>query len=160
MCARRASPSAGTAAWQPGAISSPRPPSPDVPTPRSSRPSRRPGHPAPRPGAGPRHRAPVRWRSSSVLALSAGVTLYVAASLRWEVPWAAGLVYAVMSLVCYLSYAADKSAARSGQWRTSERTLFWLTVVLNLLGFALLFTPLVPDWTPVYPAALAQRTQY
>lgn len=133
----------------------------------------------------------MRWRSSSVLALSAGVTLYVAASLRWEVPWAAGLVYAVMSLVCYLSYAADKTAARQGGWRTSERTLlwlglacgwpgailaqerlrhksaklrfrgwFWLTVVLNLLGFALLFTPLLPDWTPIYPAALTQRTQY
>lgn len=133
----------------------------------------------------------MRWRSTSVLALSAGVALYVAASLRWEVPWAAGGLYAVMSLVCYLSYAADKTAAREGGWRTSERTLlwlglacgwpgailaqerlrhksaklrfrgwFWLTVVLNLLGFALLFTPLLPEWSPLYPFKLLQRTQY
>ena len=33
------------------------------------------------------------------------------------------LVYAVLSLVTFIAYAIDKSAAKSGRWRTSEATL-------------------------------------
>jgi uncharacterized membrane protein YsdA (DUF1294 family) len=74
-----------------------------------------------------------------------------------------------MSLLCFVAYARDKSAARSGRWRTKESTLlmlgllcgwpgallaqyllrhktaktgfqtmFWVTVVLNVAGFAAL----------------------
>ncbi|APW42599.1 DUF1294 domain-containing protein [Rhodoferax saidenbachensis] len=82
-------------------------------------------------------------------------------------------VYAAMSLITFMVYAMDKSAATRGQWRTPERTLhllalaggwlgalcaqqllrhksskakfqvmFWATVVLNVLGFVALCTPL------------------
>jgi uncharacterized membrane protein YsdA (DUF1294 family) len=39
------------------------------------------------------------------------------------------LVYAVASVVCFLAYALDKSAARAGRWRTSENTLLLLGLV-------------------------------
>lgn len=41
----------------------------------------------------------------------------------------AGLVYGFMSLVTYAVYALDKSAARSGQWRTRESTLHLLALL-------------------------------
>lgn len=35
-------------------------------------------------------------------------------------------VYGIASVVCFLFYAADKSAARAGRWRVPERTLLML----------------------------------
>ncbi|MDD0809026.1 DUF1294 domain-containing protein [Curvibacter sp. RS43] len=134
-----------------------------------------------RPPQRPRRPNRPRWRTASLASLSAGIALYVAASLRWEVPWAVGLVYALMSTFCYLAYMGDKAAAQSGQWRTSESRLlwlglacgwpggvlaqevlrhksakvqfrrsFWLTVLINLGGFMLAFTPVLEPWTPLY----------
>ena len=122
-----------------------------------------------------------RWRAGSLASLSALVALYVATALRWEMPWWLGPVYAAMSTVCYLSYAADKAAARQRQRRRPEitllalglacgwpgavlaqeilrhksvkpafRRLFWLTVLLNLGAFLLLFTPAIEPWSPLY----------
>jgi uncharacterized membrane protein YsdA (DUF1294 family) len=42
----------------------------------------------------------------------------------------AGAAYLVMSLICFASYALDKSAARRGDRRTPESTL----LILGLLG--------------------------
>lgn len=36
--------------------------------------------------------------------------------------------YLVISLVTFLAYAFDKSAAKSGSWRTPESTLHWLSL--------------------------------
>nr|WP_295768290.1 DUF1294 domain-containing protein [Rhodoferax sp.] len=78
-----------------------------------------------------------------------------------------------MSLITFVAYAMDKSAAKRGNWRTPESTLhllalaggwpgalcaqkllrhkstkpafrsvFWATVVVNVLGFVLITTPL------------------
>lgn len=42
----------------------------------------------------------------------------------WIASW-----YAVASLLTFVVYAIDKSAARRGTWRTSERTLHCLALV-------------------------------
>lgn len=46
------------------------------------------------------------------------------AGLPW---WTAGLS-PLLSLITYLAYAADKSAARQGAWRTQENTLHLLAL--------------------------------
>ena len=81
-------------------------------------------------------------------------------------------LYVLASLLAFLMYAKDKSAAKNGSWRTPESTLhlislfcgwpgaliaqqalrhkskkqsfrfvFWITVLLNCIVFALLFIP-------------------
>jgi uncharacterized membrane protein YsdA (DUF1294 family) len=37
--------------------------------------------------------------------------------------------YLVASIVCFTTYAIDKSAARAGRWRTSEQTLHLLALL-------------------------------
>jgi uncharacterized membrane protein YsdA (DUF1294 family) len=89
---------------------------------------------------------------------------------RWPLLWIAA-AYAGLSLITFVVYAIDKSAARRKGPRTPERTLhllslaggwpgallaqrwlrhksakasfrrvFWVTVVVNVLGFAMLST--------------------
>jgi uncharacterized membrane protein YsdA (DUF1294 family) len=81
-------------------------------------------------------------------------------------------LYLVASLIAFIMYAVDKSAAKRGTWRTSEgtlhwlsllggwpgaliaqqalrhkskkrsfRTVFWITVFLNVGALAWIFTP-------------------
>ena len=40
--------------------------------------------------------------------------------------WTALAVYGIASVVCFIVYALDKSAARAGRWRIAERTLLML----------------------------------
>lgn len=44
------------------------------------------------------------------------------------VPWPVGALYATASLLAYVAYAMDKSAARRGAWRTKESTLHLLAL--------------------------------
>ena len=39
------------------------------------------------------------------------------------------MIYGVMSLLTFIAYALDKSAAQSGQWRTKESTLHYLAIL-------------------------------
>ena len=56
--------------------------------------------------------------------------MYLAAALFWRVPnWVAGL-YLAASVVCFVVYAADKSAAVAGRHRVAESTL----IILGLAG--------------------------
>ncbi|KQW94090.1 cold-shock protein [Massilia sp. Root418] len=48
------------------------------------------------------------------------------AILLWRIPTWPGLLYAGASVVCFIFYAIDKSAARAGRWRTPESTLLLL----------------------------------
>ncbi|CAH0265519.1 hypothetical protein SRABI118_03340 [Massilia sp. Bi118] len=52
--------------------------------------------------------------------------LYGGTTFAWHVPPLVGAAYLVMSLVCFCSYALDKSAARKGERRTPESTLLML----------------------------------
>jgi len=75
--------------------------------------------------AGTKRRRGTRKKSGalSYLVIVAFVAGYVILDSFHPLPiWIAGF-YAVMSLVCFLFYAADKSAAVAGRWRISENTL-------------------------------------
>lgn len=54
--------------------------------------------------------------------------LYAALTLVWRVPLSVGAGYIALSLICFVVYARDKSAARTGRRRTSERTLHLLAL--------------------------------
>lgn len=55
--------------------------------------------------------------------------LYVLLTLLWHVPPWVGAGYLVLSLLSFAAYARDKSAARSGRWRTRESTLHLLALL-------------------------------
>ena len=54
------------------------------------------------------------------------VVLYLLATFFFHIPVVVALAYGVLSLGCFVAYAIDKSAAKEGRWRTSERTLLLL----------------------------------
>lgn len=121
-----------------------------------------------------RNRSSAQWGTASFFAIPAFAVVYLLVAVVWRVPaWVAGL-YVAASLVCFVFYAADKSAAVAGRWRVSESTLiflglacgwpgaivaqqvlrhksnkaqfrsaFWGSVVLNVLAFVALNSPLV-----------------
>lgn len=78
----------------------------------------------------PRNDAPAQWGIASLFAIPAFFFLYIAVAMVWRAPlWFAAL-YVVASIVCFLAYAIDKSAAVAGRWRISESTL----ILLGLAG--------------------------
>ena len=63
-------------------------------------------------------------RSIILLILAALFLVFVGVSvLAGKLPFAVLLLYLGASLVAFLAYAFDKSAARNDQWRTQESTL-------------------------------------
>jgi uncharacterized membrane protein YsdA (DUF1294 family)/cold shock CspA family protein len=77
-----------------------------------------------------RDRAPAEWSLASALPIPAFVAIYVLVAFKYRVsPWFA-LAYVVLSLMCFMLYAFDKSAAVAGRWRSSEQSL----LALGLLG--------------------------
>jgi uncharacterized membrane protein YsdA (DUF1294 family) len=121
-----------------------------------------------------RKKAPAHWGAASLFAIPGFLLVYLAAAVAWGVPKQFPLAYGGVSIICFLAYAFDKSAARSGRWRTAESTLlllglaggwpgailaqqwlrhksnklsfrsaFWVTVVLNIVAFVLVNSPLV-----------------
>ncbi|WP_130177579.1 DUF1294 domain-containing protein [Cryobacterium sp. SO1] len=54
---------------------------------------------------------------------------YLVVNMLWPIPLWVASIYLVASLVCFLVYAADKSAAGAGRWRVSETTLLLWGVV-------------------------------
>lgn len=54
---------------------------------------------------------------------------YLTVNALWPLPlWVAGL-YLAASIVTFIVYAVDKSAATNGRWRVSENTLLLLGVI-------------------------------
>jgi uncharacterized membrane protein YsdA (DUF1294 family)/cold shock CspA family protein len=49
--------------------------------------------------------------------------------LMMRLPQLIVMIYGVMSLLTFIAYALDKSAAQSGQWRTKEDTLHSLAIL-------------------------------
>ena len=81
-------------------------------------------------------RAPMRserasraqWGTASLFVLPSFLLLYVVIAILWKPPlWLAAL-YVVASGATFVAYAADKSAATSGSWRTPESTLHALAL--------------------------------
>jgi uncharacterized membrane protein YsdA (DUF1294 family)/cold shock CspA family protein len=121
-----------------------------------------------------RRDSPAQWGTVTYFAIPAFLLLYLFVAIVWRVPnWVAGL-YLAASVVCYVVYVVDKSAAVAGRWRVPESTLlflglvggwpgaivaqqvsrhksnkaafrsaFWGSVVLNVLAFIALSSPLL-----------------
>jgi len=70
-----------------------------------------------------------QWGSASLFTVPVFVALYFALAVMWRVPNRVGLAYLALSAVCFVVYAADKFAARSGRWRTKESTLLLIGLV-------------------------------
>lgn len=54
--------------------------------------------------------------------------LVIALVLLGKLPIVVICVYLVASIITFLVYAVDKSAAKNGQWRTPENTLHFLAL--------------------------------
>jgi uncharacterized membrane protein YsdA (DUF1294 family)/cold shock CspA family protein len=71
-----------------------------------------------------------KQRSTPAIAVAVVFLGAVGTSIAFnQLPLIAGIAYLVLSLITFGAYAWDKSAARSGAWRTAEGTL-------HLLGLA------------------------
>lgn len=71
-------------------------------------------------------RAP--WGAATLFAIPAFLVLFAVVAVLWKPPlWMAGL-YLAASVVSFIVYAADKSAAAKGAWRTRESTLHLLSL--------------------------------
>lgn len=69
------------------------------------------------------------WGTATLFAIPAFLLLYLTLSVLWGLPrWVGGL-YVAASLVSFVAYALDKSAAERGAWRTPESTLHGLALL-------------------------------
>ncbi len=70
-----------------------------------------------------------QWGGATLFTIPAFLLLYTAIAVIWKTPnWVAGL-YIVASTTAFIAYAADKSAAANGSWRTPESTLHSLSLI-------------------------------
>ena len=121
-----------------------------------------------------RKESPAQWGTASLFAIPGFLVVYLAVAFAWGVPRPFVVAYVAVSIICFMANAIDKSAARSGGWRTAESTLlflglaggwpgailaqqclrhkstkpsfrsaFWGTVVLNVMAFVLINSPLM-----------------
>jgi len=68
------------------------------------------------------------WGTASLLAIPLFLVLYAAFAVVWRPPlWVAG-AYLGLSLLTFVVYAVDKSAAQAQGWRTAESTLHLLAL--------------------------------
>lgn len=66
--------------------------------------------------------------TATLLVIPAFLAVYVVVAAVWRLPvWVAGL-YVGLSVVTFIAYAADKSAASRGAWRTPESSLHLLAL--------------------------------
>lgn len=63
------------------------------------------------------------WSSMRLAAIPCFVALYLYLSMRWGFSLGVLLAYFGLSLVTFMLYALDKSAAVMRRWRTAEKTL-------------------------------------
>ncbi len=72
--------------------------------------------------------SPASWTLPRLLAIPAFASIWLYVAIRWSVSPMAILVYIGLSLLTFLAYAVDKSAAINGRWRTPEKILHLLSV--------------------------------
>lgn len=70
-----------------------------------------------------------QWGTATYFAIPAFLVVYLAAAFLWRVPgWVAGF-YVGASVLAFVMYAVDKSAAVANAWRVSESTLLAVGLV-------------------------------
>jgi len=72
---------------------------------------------------------PAPWGTATYLVLAAFVVLFVVASVLWRMSGWVAVAYLLLSVVCFLAYAIDKSAAAAGSRRIPEATLHLLALL-------------------------------
>lgn len=72
--------------------------------------------------------APAQWGTATRFAIPAFLLLYAVVAVLWKPPIWMAAFYVSVSIITFLTYAIDKSAAQSGGWRTSESTLHTLAI--------------------------------
>ena len=75
-----------------------------------------------------RNDSPAQWGTTTLFSIPAFVVLFAALVFLWRIPFTYAAVYLTVSLVTFIAYALDKSAAQSHRWRTSESTLHFLAI--------------------------------
>lgn len=76
-----------------------------------------------------RSESPAAWTLPRLLVIPAFASVWIYVASRWSVNPMVSAVYFGLSLLTFIAYAVDKSAAINGSWRTPERTLHLLGVV-------------------------------
>jgi uncharacterized membrane protein YsdA (DUF1294 family)/cold shock CspA family protein len=74
------------------------------------------------------------WTISRVLVIPVFALLYWYVVSRYSFNPIIALAYLVASIIAFLAYALDKSAAKQGRWRTSESTLHLLGIACGWPG--------------------------
>ena len=81
-----------------------------------------------------RARKPADWTLPRLLAIPAFIAIYYYVASRWPVQPVVIAIYVLASLVAFLAYALDKSAAIQKRWRTSEGTLLLIGLACGWPG--------------------------
>lgn len=76
-----------------------------------------------------RRASPAQWGTATLFAIPAFVLLVLVVGFLWRVPPILLAVYGMASIITFLAYAVDKSAAQRGARRTPENTLHLMAVV-------------------------------
>jgi uncharacterized membrane protein YsdA (DUF1294 family)/cold shock CspA family protein len=68
--------------------------------------------------------------NASYFAIPAFAIIYIACSLMWHIAWQVAALYVALSILSFIMYAVDKSAATAGRWRVPEQSL----ILVGLVG--------------------------
>jgi uncharacterized membrane protein YsdA (DUF1294 family) len=83
-----------------------------------------------RPSPPPHHRNhPAQWGTATLFVIPAFIVLFGVVAVLWRTPMWVVWLYLGASVVTFLAYALDKSAAVRQAWRTKESTLHLLALV-------------------------------
>jgi uncharacterized membrane protein YsdA (DUF1294 family)/cold shock CspA family protein len=72
--------------------------------------------------------SPAQWGTATLFAIPAFLVLFAIVGVLWRPPLLVAGIYAGVSVITFIAYVLDKSAAARGAWRTPESTLHGLSL--------------------------------
>lgn len=81
-----------------------------------------------------RSASPAQWGTATLFVIPVFLLLYLAVSVLWKPPLWIAAIYGAASVITFVAYAMDKSAATQGAWRTPESTLHVLALACGWPG--------------------------
>jgi uncharacterized membrane protein YsdA (DUF1294 family)/cold shock CspA family protein len=81
-----------------------------------------------------RRQSPAQWGTATLFVIPVFLLMYLAVSVLWKPPLWIAAIYGAASVITFMAYAVDKSAATQGAWRTSESTLHFLALACGWPG--------------------------
>jgi len=81
-----------------------------------------------------RGESPTQWGTVTLFVIPAFLVLYAVISIVWRPPLMLAALYVGASVITFLAYARDKSAARRGSRRTPETTFHGLALACGWPG--------------------------